>query len=183
MAVTYKDYYQLLDVPRTASRDEISRAYKKLARKHHPDLNPGDGAAEDRFKDINEAHEVLKDDEKRRLYDQLGPNWKDGQQFQGAPGFENFQFRFNDGQEGAGDFSAFFETDLADILQKNQVRQVHLCGVCTSICVMDTCSGLRDRDYEVLAYVPAMADFDPQAHEFALKRMETILGARMINSV
>jgi nicotinamidase-related amidase len=80
-------------------------------------------------------------------------------------------------------FSAFFETDLADILQKNQVREVHLCGVCTSICVMDTCSGLRDRDYEVLAYVPAMADFDPQAHEFALKRMETILGARMVDSI
>jgi nicotinamidase-related amidase len=80
-------------------------------------------------------------------------------------------------------FSAFFGTGLADILQENQVQQVHLCGVCTSICVMDTCSGLRNRDYEVLAYVPAMADVDPQAHEFALKRMETILGARLVNSI
>lgn len=111
MSVEYKDYYQVLDVPRTASKEDIAKAYKKLARKHHPDLNPGDSAAEERFKDINEAYEVLKDDEKRRMYDQLGPNWKHGQQFQGAPGFENMHFNFN-GQNfgGGGDFSDFFET-------------------------------------------------------------------------
>lgn len=112
MAVAYKDYYKLLDVARTASQEEISKAYKKLARKHHPDLNPGDAAAEEKFKDINEAYEVLKDPEKRKLYDQLGPNWKDGQNFQGAPGFENFHFNFNQGGQsfGGGDFSDFFET-------------------------------------------------------------------------
>jgi curved DNA-binding protein len=115
MSVAYKDYYKVLDVSRTAPQEEISKAYKKLARKYHPDLNPGDTSAEEKFKDINEAHEVLKDEEKRKLYDQLGPNWKDGQQFQGAPGFENFQFNFGNMGRGAGgpssgDFSDFFET-------------------------------------------------------------------------
>jgi curved DNA-binding protein len=106
MAVSYKDYYQLLGVERSASKEEISRAFKKLARRHHPDLNAGNAQAEEKFKEINEAHEVLKDPEKRKLYDQLGHNWQHGQQFQGAPGFENMQFTFNGGSSG---FSDFFE--------------------------------------------------------------------------
>ena len=107
MAVEYKDYYKLLGVERSAGKDEIAKAYKKLARKYHPDLNPGDKAAEDKFKEINEAYEVLKDDEKRRMYDQLGPNWKHGQQFTGGPGFEGFNF--NGGGFGGGMNSDFFE--------------------------------------------------------------------------
>ena len=102
MAVEYKDYYKLLGVERSAGKDEIAKAYKQLARKYHPDLNPGDKAAEDKFKEINEAYEVLKDDEKRRMYDQLGPNWKHGQQFTGGPGFENFNFNFNGQNFGGG---------------------------------------------------------------------------------
>lgn len=110
MAVSYKDYYKLLEVDRTAAAEEISRAYKRLARKYHPDLNPGNKQAEEKFKEINEAYEVLKDPEKRKLYDQLGPNWQHGQNFHGAPGHENVHFTFN-GQnfDGAG-FSDFFET-------------------------------------------------------------------------
>lgn len=110
MGVAYKDYYKLLGVERSASKEEIAKAYKKLARKYHPDLNPGDKNAEEKFKDINEAYEVLKDEEKRRMYDQLGANWKDGQQFTGGPGFENFKFNFNGEQGGFGGVNSdFFE--------------------------------------------------------------------------
>ena len=107
MAVSYKDYYKVLNVARNATTEEIAKAYKKLARKHHPDLNPGNKQAEEQFKDINEAHEVLKDPEKRKLYDQLGPNWQHGQQFQGG-GFENMHFNFNGQQFGGDGFSDFF---------------------------------------------------------------------------
>ena len=70
-----KDYYEVLGVPRTATQKEISAAFRKLARKHHPDLNAGDKQAEARFKEISEAHEVLSDTKKRRLYDEFGPDW------------------------------------------------------------------------------------------------------------
>lgn len=111
MAVEFKDYYKILGLDKKAGAEEIGKAYKKLARKHHPDLNQGDKKAEERFKEINEAHEVLKDPEKRRMYDQLGPNWKHGQNFQRPPGFENVRFDFGGGQsfDGSG-FSDFFET-------------------------------------------------------------------------
>jgi DnaJ-class molecular chaperone len=72
----FKDYYATLGVAKTASQKEIKQAYRKLARKHHPDLNPGDAVAEGRFKELNEAHEVLGDPDKRRKYDELGANWR-----------------------------------------------------------------------------------------------------------
>jgi DnaJ-class molecular chaperone len=72
----FKDYYQTLGVAKTATAKELKAAYRKLARKHHPDVNPGDKAAESKFKEINEAYEVLGDPEKRKKYDELGANWR-----------------------------------------------------------------------------------------------------------
>jgi curved DNA-binding protein len=82
----YKDYYKILGVDKKASEKEIKKAYRKLARKHHPDVNPGDDSAEDRFKEINEAHEVLSDPDKRKKYDQLGASWRQYQHTGGQPG-------------------------------------------------------------------------------------------------
>ena len=72
----YKDYYAVLGVPRAASQAEVKKAFRKLARQHHPDAKPGDTAAERKFKEINEANEVLSDPAKRQQYDQLGANWE-----------------------------------------------------------------------------------------------------------
>ena len=110
----YKDYYKLLGVTKTAAQEDISKAFKKLARKCHPDLHPDDKDAEKRFKDINEAYEVLRDPEKRKLYDSFGNNWQHGQNFQPPPGYENARYHFGGaGGPGqgfdAGGFSDFFE--------------------------------------------------------------------------
>jgi len=116
----YKDYYKILGVDKKASQEEITKAYKKLARKYHPDLNPNDPTAENKFKDVNEAHEVLKDPEKRKHYDALGPNWQHGQNFQPPPGYENVHFEFRGDSRGGfdmggmGGFSDFFETIFRD---------------------------------------------------------------------
>lgn len=111
MGVEYKDYYKLLGVSRSATKEDMSKAFKKLARQYHPDLNPGNKEAEEKFKDINEAYEVLKDDEKRKLYDQLGANWQHGQNFQRPSGFDGFNFQNGAGGNfDASGFSDFFET-------------------------------------------------------------------------
>src|SRR5919107_656594 len=72
----FKDYYATLGVPKTATEKELKQAYRKLARKFHPDVNPGDKGSEGKFKEINEAYEVLGDPDKRRKYDELGANWR-----------------------------------------------------------------------------------------------------------
>lgn len=112
MAVKFKDYYEVLGVKRDATDEQIRQAYRKLARKHHPDVNPGDKVAEDRFKELNEANEVLSDPEKRKRYDQLGANWKNGAEFTPPPGWGRVNVEVDDlgGMFGGGGFSDFFET-------------------------------------------------------------------------
>lgn len=90
MGVAYKDYYKVLGVARTASDDEIRKAFRKLAREHHPDVAKNKKEAEEKFKEINEANEVLGDPEKRKRYDALGANWKQGSEFRPPPGWEHF---------------------------------------------------------------------------------------------
>src|SRR4051794_4975004 len=85
MAVEFKDYYTVLGVPRTATADDIKKAFRKLARQYHPDVAKDKKVAEEKFKEINEAHEVLSDPEKRRKYDELGANWQAG----GPGGYES----------------------------------------------------------------------------------------------
>jgi curved DNA-binding protein len=106
----FKDYYQTMGVTRDATQDQIKRAYRKLARKYHPDVSK-EPDAEGRFKEVGEAYEVLKDPEKRSAYDQLGPNWKAGQDFRPPPDWDaGFEFRgggYTDAD--TADHSAFFE--------------------------------------------------------------------------
>lgn len=120
MSVHYQDYYQKLGVSRTASDEEIKRAFRKLARKYHPDHASDVPDAEERFKEINEAYEVLKDPEKRKRYDAFGDSWKDGAEFKPPPGWSHgagggFNFggrqrrRSAEYQYGPGGFSDFFE--------------------------------------------------------------------------
>jgi len=114
MAVKFQDYYEVLEVPRTATADDIKKAYRKLARKYHPDVNPGDQSAEEKFKQVGEAYAVLSDPEKRKRYDQLGENWKAGADFTPPPGWEGGRVEYADfgdlfgAGHGPGGFSDFF---------------------------------------------------------------------------
>ena len=117
----YKDYYETLGIKREATDAEIKSAYRKLARKYHPDVNKTK-EAEEKFKDINEAYEVLGDKQKRQRYDSLGANWQGGADYTPPPGFENFGFNFNQGGTqsfdfgGSGGFSDFFASLFGDMM-------------------------------------------------------------------
>jgi DnaJ-class molecular chaperone len=129
MPVEYKDYYKILGVPKGAKTEDVKKAYRRLARQYHPDLNKG-ADAERRFKEINEAHEVLSDPEKRKRYDQVGANWQQYSRAGGQPGGFEWVFTGTPGRgfEGAGDlggFSDFFRTffgDLGGVSQEDLLR-------------------------------------------------------------
>lgn len=120
--MAFQDYYKVLGIERSASADDIKKAYRKLARKYHPDVNPDDEKAKKKFQEINEANEVLTDPEKRKKYDQYGENWKNGEEQQraqqqygrnnggaGQNPFGGFDFNNYTGNYDSGEYSDFFE--------------------------------------------------------------------------
>ncbi|MDB5240836.1 MAG: molecular chaperone DnaJ [Spirosoma sp.] len=111
------DYYNVLGVPKTASEDDIRKAYRKLARKHHPDLNPNDAEANKKFQQINEANEILSDPEKRKKYDQYGKDWQHAEQFEEARRQQQQRSQYTQGNPVNDDFSGGFGgTDFSDFL-------------------------------------------------------------------
>ncbi|MGI5849931.1 MAG: DnaJ C-terminal domain-containing protein [Christensenellales bacterium] len=118
----YKDYYSILGVEKSASQDDIKKTYRKLAKKYHPDINPGNKKAEEKFKDISEAYEVLGDEEKRRKYDNFGnkAHFQNGFDFDPAQyGYNNIKYEYRDTSDRSDFFNMFFgsEFDINDFFQ------------------------------------------------------------------
>jgi len=114
------DYYKILEIEKTAAEADIKKAYRKLARKYHPDLNPNDKTAHKKFQEINEANEVLSDPDKRKKYDKYGKDWQHAEQFE-----QNRNTQQNNGNQGSyneSDFSDFFESLFGRTGQSRQAK-------------------------------------------------------------
>ena len=136
------DYYKVLGLDKSASKNDIKKAYRKLARKYHPDLNPNDKEAQKKFQQVNEAHEVLIDPEKRKKYDQYGKDWQHAEEFEkarsqqqhqrqysgGAGGFGGGASGFGGGGFEGGDFSEFFESMFGGAARGGQRRTTRFRG-------------------------------------------------------
>ncbi|MCX6255237.1 MAG: J domain-containing protein, partial [Bacteroidia bacterium] len=130
--MNFLDYYKILGINKTATPKDIKNAYRKLARKYHPDLNPNDRDAKKNFQQINEANEVLSDPEKRKKYDQYGKDWQHAEQFEKA---KQYQGQDSDsrgasysGVQSEGDFSDFFESMFGGAASAGRSRQVKYRG-------------------------------------------------------
>jgi curved DNA-binding protein len=136
--MAFIDYYKILEVDKSASEADIKKAYRKLARKYHPDLNPNDKEAEKKFKELNEANEVLSNPENRKKYDQYGENWEHGEEYEKArqqqqqyqrggqqDGFGGFG---GGGFSGGGDYSDFFESMFGGGAQRGRGRSTAFKG-------------------------------------------------------
>ena len=132
----FVDYYKTLGIVKGAGEADIKKAYRKLARKYHPDVNPNDKEAHKKFQQINEANEVLSDPEKRKKYDQYGKDWKHADQFekakqqQGASGFGGQGFGdYTYSSDGDSDFSDFFESLFGGSKRSRQHGKISRTGL------------------------------------------------------
>ncbi len=130
--MNFLDYYKILGIDKTATPKDIKSAYRKLARKYHPDLNPNDKDAKRNFQQINEANEVLSDPEKRKKYDQYGKDWQHAEEFEKAKQYQqqssNYQRPGYSGAQSEGDFSDFFESLFGGSAGARRSRQVNYRG-------------------------------------------------------
>lgn len=130
--MTFVDYYQILGIDKSATQKDIKSAYRKLARKYHPDLNPNDKDAKSKFQQINEANEVLSDPDKRKKFDQYGNDWKHADEFEKAKQYSgqsanSGRARYS-GTQSEGDFSDFFESLFGGAANAGRSRQVKFRG-------------------------------------------------------
>ena len=130
--MAFVDYYKILGIDKSATPKDIKNAYRKLARKHHPDLNPNNKDAKKNFQEINEANEVLSDPEKRKKYDQYGENWQHSEQFEKERKYQeqssNARGARYSGGQSEGDFSDFFESMFGGATGAGRSRQVKYRG-------------------------------------------------------
>ncbi len=128
--MAFIDYYKILGISKGAAEKDIKKAYRKLARKYHPDLNPDDKAAEKRFKEINEANEVLSNAENRKKYDQYGEHWENAEAYEKAKQQQQYQgsYQGTSGGHSEEDFSDFFENMFGGRSSQGSGRQVKFRG-------------------------------------------------------